>query len=439
MAFIILFGCIYTLSARPIIKDSEKCNVYELFSCKNATYIISFTHQFNDTLFVPYGSIIKFIGGKLSGPIKFDNTLLSGAVDLHGSSMSGHLQNRSFNAAWICAIDGKTDDAKTINDIIAVCGNVFFPRGQYFLKSTFNPAASVEERLHKSIVSHIGIHRSNVHLIGENGTEFITSSKMSTVCVYTKPYDIDNSVHDITIERIKFNVVNDGTTFHQWMHTVKFLGVKKAQVKWCVFNDFHGDAICLDHYGDNPETGERSRNQNIRILGNTIIGGPHHNNRNGISVINGKNVLIKGNIIKNTSRDDMPGGIDVEPNNSAYTIDNITIEDNLLENIGGSCGAISLISVHEGPLHRISIISNIILNSNNGLLVCIGTDNTTDNITIKGNYIDDKTNPYRFWGKGHSCVWTIEDNVFEQACYQSIPGEITVKKLVQRNNKKKEH
>lgn len=420
------------------VEDSPNCNLKLMFKSANSTYIIKYEHFFTDTLLIPCHSNIVFEGGCLSGPIIFKKTLLSGNVNIKGSSISGTLRNSLFDASWLCFIDGKTDDARNINEMLSVCNHIFFPRGTYLLES-FYEASGPDDALYKNYITHIGINKSNVSLIGESGAEFVTSARASVMYIYTKPNMINKSIHDINIENIIITVNNDGKEFHQWKHAINLMGVNKLQIKDCTINDFYGDAICLNHYGDNPETGERSRNQNIIILDNTITGGPTHNNRNGISVINGKNVLIKGNIIKNTSRDDMPGGIDVEPNNSAYTIDNITIEDNLLENIGGSCGAISLISVHEGPLHRISIINNKILNSNNGLLVCIGTDNTTDNITIKGNYIDDKTNPYRFWGKGHSCVWTIEDNVFEQACYQSIPGEITVKKIVQRNNKKKEH
>jgi hypothetical protein len=221
------------------------------------------------------------------------------------------------------------------------------------------------------------------------------------------------------------------------MHTIKLIGVNGITINNCTFNDFWGDAICLSHYGDTPETGERTRNQNIKILNNTIIGGDHHNNRNGISVINGKNVLIKGNVIKNTSRKDMPGGIDVEPNNCAYTIENIRIENNVFEEIRGSGGAISVVTFNNGPAHNISIVNNRIFNSNNGILLYVKTKGTTDGFLVKGNYVDRNTNPYRFTGSGASKDWTISGNTFDCPCKQNIPGQITVNNLTVKKNKKK--
>lgn len=60
------------------------------------------------------------------------------------------------------------------------------------------------------------------------------------------------------------------------MHTIKLIGVNGMIIKDCRFDDFWGDAICLSHYGDNPKTGERSRNQNIKLLSNSIIGSAYH-------------------------------------------------------------------------------------------------------------------------------------------------------------------
>jgi hypothetical protein len=419
------------------IFDSKDGNIQMLFQQGKAKYVIRYNHQFTDTLFVPNGSEVSFEGGRLSGPIVFNKTMLSGQVNLKGASMNGKVRNEVFNASWLCAMDGKTDDAKCINEMIEVCGHVFFPRGTYRMISKYNPTGKVGNKYLKSIKSHIGIRRSNVVLEGEKGAQFLTTDSLGTICLFSKPNKIDKSISNIEIRNITFTVKNDGENFHEFLHTIKAIGVNGLAIENCTFNDFWGDAICLSHYGDNPKTGERTRNQNVKILNNTIIGGNHHNNRNGISVINGKNVIIKENSIKNSSRNDMPGGIDVEPNNDAYTIENIKIERNYIEGTHGN--GILLYIKKNAHAHCIEILSNEIKNClKSGIAVAIKTDNTTDSIIIKNNHVHADTKSYRFGGKGHSKDWIISDNSFDKPIFQTIPGDITVENLLVKNNKKKD-
>lgn len=431
---ICLFLCLFSVAnGDNTIYDTEGNNIVDIFRSGTATYVIRNPHQFTDTLFVPHNSKILFEGGSLSGPIVFDKTELRGKVNLKGSSVRGTIRNETFDASWLCAMDGATDDAKSINEMIEVCGHVFFPRGTYRLKSKYN---QIGKKYQKAIKSHIGIRRSNVVLEGEKGALFLTTDSLGTICLFSKPNQIDKSIRNIEIRNITFTVKNDGKHFHEFLHTIKTIGVNGLTIENCIFNDFWGDAICLSHYGDNPKTGERTRNQNVKILNNTILGGDDHNNRNGISVINGKNVLIKGNVIKNTSRKDMPGGIDVEPNNKAYTIENIKIVDNYIEDVFGH--AIKIHTKKGASAHHIDIQSNRIRNcGKSGIAVVILTDNTTDSIIIKDNYVDANTHPYLFKGKGRSKDWIISGNIFERPVLQSIPGDIQVKNLLVENNKKK--
>ena len=355
---ICLHICIGLANAQTI-HDSKDGNINALFKNGNTKYVISFHHAFKDTLRLPNGCELVFEGGSLSGPIVMNNTKLSGRVNLKGSSIGGRISNSQFDASWLCAMDGVTDDAKSINEMIEVCGKVFFPEGTYKLVSHYNPEGKVQKKLHKAITTHIGICKSDVELTGKKGTNFVTDDSLSTICLFSKPNQIAKSIQNIKIKNITFTVHNDGVVFHEFLHTIKAIGVNGLAIENCTFNDFWGDAICLSHYGDNPRTGERTLNQNVKIEGNTI-NGDSHNNRNGISVISGKNVLIKNNTIKNTSRKDMPGGIDVEPNNSAYTIQNIRIENNYLEGIFGH--AIKFHIKKEASAHHIEILSNEIKN-----------------------------------------------------------------------------
>lgn len=427
--------CIYMPLNGKVYQDGKDDILEYLFSKKDAKYILRYNHVFKDTLIIPHNSELFFSGGSLSGPIVFNNSKLSGDVNLKGSSITGTINNKTFDASWLCSMDGKTDDAPCINEIIHVCGNVYFPKGEYRLISTFDATGKVSDDLFPDVKAHIGIYKSNVTLTGERGAIFITDEPTGIICAFTQPYKIGHSIKNIVIDNITFNVNNDGQRFYDLTHTIKLIGANGVVIKNCIFNDFWGDAICLSHYGDNPKTGERTRNTNIKILNNTIIGGYHHSNRNGISVISGKNVLIKGNSISNTSRSDMPGGIDVEPNNSAFTIENIRIEKNVLEGIKTS--GICVVLLNGSPAKKVAIIDNKINNSGNGILLYVKTESTTEDFQVKGNIIDGKTNPIYFKGDGTSRRWSISGNTFGKPLGQKVPGDIKVDKLVVKKNKKK--
>lgn len=427
------------MSAMRVEHDTADADMRILFMAGKAKYVISYNHTFSDTISIPYGSIIMFDGGSLKGPIIFNQTSLKGKVRLKGSSISGHITNKIFNASWLCAMDGITDDAPRINEMIDVCGNVFFPKGSYRLISAFNPEGKLPKELHSSVNGHIAINKSNVTLEGETGTTFVTDEPLITLSVFSQPNDIVHSISNVKIQNITFEVHNDGKNFHEFMHTIKMMGVNGITISNCMINDFWGDGICLSHYGDNPQTGERTRNQNVQILNNTIIGGNHHNNRNGISVINGKNVLIKGNIIKNTSRKDMPGAIDVEANNTAYTVENIRIENNIIEGCRGTAGGICInANGHGGPAHRILIKNNTIRRCTSGLAFVVKADGTTGEYKVIDNYVDKETLPYQFVGEGSSRNWIFSGNNFDRFIRMEIPGTIKVDNLVVKNNKKKD-
>ncbi len=438
--FLLITFCWFTSTiVGKTIRDSPNIDIRNLLQVERTTYVISNKHEFSDTLTIPSSCELHFKGGSLSGPIVFQGTILSGEVNLKGSSIKGTVKNKTLNASWLCHMDGKTDDARNINELINLCSEIYFPAGKYMLKSDYDPRGKVPSEYERKIKTHIGINKGGISLIGDNGATFVTNQALCTICVFSQPKEIDKSTKNVTIKGLTFEVHNDGKNFHEFIHTIKLIGVNGMTIKNCKFYDFWGDAICLCHYGDTPGTGERTRNQNVKILNNTIIGGDHHNNRNGISVINGKDVLIKGNTIKNTSRKDMPGGIDVEPNNSAYTIDNIRILDNVLDNIRGGGGAIGICTFNNGPASNIYIERNRISRSIKGIQLNIKTENITYNIYIRNNIVSDDTKPYNFMGKGKIRNLVVTDNLFGKAISQEIPGDLVVNKLtVKRNIKKKQ-
>lgn len=390
-----------------VVQDNLNSDLRDLISKGNTTYIIRHKHKV-DSITIPKGVQLHFDGGSIEGKICFKDTYLSGKVNLCCSVLSGKISNSCFHSGWLCYGDGIHDDAANINNMISICDSIVFQKGTYLLTSVHVPNMQIENSLRKNVLSHIGIYESHKHLQGTDSVVFLTKDEKNTCSVYSIPNNIPNSIRNISIRNIIFKVENDKKNFNEFSHTIKLMGVDSLLVENCTFHDFWGDAICLSHYGDTPSTGERTRNSNVRILNNMIYGGSH-NNRNGISVISGQHVWIVGNQIYETCKKGMPGAIDVEPNNSVYTVKDIIIRNNI---ISGSAGAgICLVSQGEGaPFYDIIISANKVSKVVYGIAIVIETDNSTANIKICDNVFIDTRKDYNFSGKGNSRNWEIRNN-----------------------------
>ena len=362
-----------------------------------------------DTIRFPSNCELYFKGGSIKGVLYFKNTLLSGNPRLQGSSLNGKIKNSTFEAGWICYGDGVHDDANNINQILKVCDKIYFQDGLYLLRSMHTPNERLPVSFHSSVNSHIGIYRSNVYFEGDNNACLLVEDGMSAINIYSNPNE--SPIKNIQISKMKFKCINDGILFREFNHTIKVIGVDTLVIKDCHFYDFFGDAICLSHYGDNPSTGERTRNRNVLIKDN-YIDGSSHNNRNAISVISGQKVSIHNNYIEHTSKSDMPGAIDVEANNSAFTIDDIKITNNYIKDSKGGGGAISIVSERDAPAHNVIISSNVIENTKCGIFIKIDSRNTTTGINIQNNQLFGVEIPIYVKGTGTSRKWTVKDNSF---------------------------
>lgn len=429
-SIIILFlvACMWCSSLSATNKyDSPHGKVQQLFNKKNNSYTIRYNHTFTDTLRIPNNCKIVFKGGSLRGPIEFNNTKISGIPDMKGATVSGTVANDQIEASWFCYMDGMTDDAPSINSIINICNKIHFEKGAYFLNKQHQINMNLHGVLRDRVTAPIGITRSNLTLVGDSGANFIVSSVDNTICIYSKPYDTTNVCKNISIEGITFTTKNEGKNFHEFWNSIKIIGVKGLVIKNCIFNDFWGDAICLSHYCDDEKTGERTRNSNVSIINNKIVGGKHHNTRNGISIISGENVLIQGNSICETTAEEMPGAIDIEADNSVYTVRNIRIINNVIENCFGTAGGICVhTNAKGGPAFDIDIVGNYIKNCTYGLAFVVHANYKSGNITVRGNIVESDTEPYVFYGNGKSTNWLFSNNQFKKKTWRKIGGKMKI-------------
>lgn len=388
---------------------------------------ITDNYTFEDTLYVPYGLELFFDGGSLSGPIVFSSNYLSGKVNLKGSTISGRISNKVFHSSWICYADGKGDDAPYINDALSVCDSFYFDEGLYLLQRTYKRSFA---NLKNAIESHILINRSNVKISSNTNATILSSVPSCMFCIYSAPEQSLESIKNIRIESLTIKTNNDGQNFYEFCHVFRIIGVDGLCLENCYINDFWGDAICLSSYNDTPNTGERSRNTNVVIKNNTIVGGNHFNNRNGISVVSGRNIVIENNEINNTSRFDMPGAIDIEPNNSVYIVKNVKILNNIIKNCQGTAGGICVhINARGGSVFDVLIKGNRISSSTSGIAIVVKNRGRSGNFTISKNLVALDTRPYQFVGEGESNNWIIKDNTFLRPTTSKIGGKINVSNL----------
>lgn len=396
----------------------------------DCTYIIEKDYAFDDTLVIPSKCELLFEGGSLKGPIKLDDTYLSGNINLIGAYLYGQISNNVFCTNWICYRDGMHDDAQNINSALRVCDSLYLNSGDYLLTQPHLIKSSIPQDLVKSVDSYIGIFRPGVSITADNDAVLIADMPRTIICIYSEPGNIPEQIKKISVNGVRIKCNNNSKEFKEFCHSVKLVGVTDCMISNCTFDDFWGDAICLSHYEDSPSTGERTRNINIRISNNIIKGGRHHNNRNGISIISGQNVRVDSNTIHSTSRKDMPGAIDIEANNTAYTIDNIEITGNTISECYGLTGGICLIAnAAGGPAHNIRIINNKISSCPNGVGFGIYANGTVDNVFIAGNIVEADTEPYLFDGNGETENWYFSNNVFKKKTKRVIGGKLTITNL----------
>jgi len=183
------------------------------------------------------------------------------------------------------------------------------------------------------------------------GVGFGTEIRQSVDCYnlfftqYGKPITDPNQ--SIQVKNVKFYGIRftQPVTPAQWAsekHLLNFGSITGLTVKNCYFTGFCSDAMQLGfNLSDDLRVVYPAIVRNI-VISQNVFDGINKNNRNAISIICGQSITISHNKFKNTTRNDMPGAIDIEPEGSWPVISDVSIEDNSFENIGGH-GAVLLI------------------------------------------------------------------------------------------------
>ena len=235
--------------------------------------------------------------------------------------------------------DGVTDDTAAIQAAVSAANRIYFPSGTYLCDG------------------QIAL-RSNVTLCGDG----MNVTKVKKVTTDYGGVFVANS--DSTTEQIKNIVLQDLTVFDdvvtlgfsEQQHLVSLHGVDNVQINRVEFYGFRGDGLYIGEWNEAVRT---RVNTNI-LVSDCVFDGVNKDNRNGISVITGDGITIVNNMFKNTTKSDMPGAIDLEPDASTTSIiKNVVVSGNRFFNIGGNVGAVcAVIPATVAEFQNITVTSN---------------------------------------------------------------------------------
>lgn len=238
--------------------------------------------------------------------------------------------------------DGQTDDSGAFQAALDRAARIWVPPGRYRV-------GGLVLRSHTRLA---GAGASSV-LLHAPGTHFLAAVNPGAD---GSPDPRDN-VRDIGLSGLAF--VGRGATegFREHTHLLSVSACSGLQIRGCSFRAFQGDAIYL---GSGTQAHVERHNTDIAIRG-CRFDGVDYGNRQCVSVIDGTRVAIEGNWMARSSRHDMPGAIDIEPDDPWNVVRDIRIAGNRFVGIQGAVGAVSVILVRSDfttPPRGIAITGN---------------------------------------------------------------------------------
>lgn len=408
---------------RVSVSDTRNGSLTELFrqGGKNTTYIISYAHDLSKTggtLTVPEGCNLVFVGkGNIRrGTVTLRGTRLSGNVDMKGCVLKGSAANSVLYADWVCFADGKTDDAKSLNSLVALGKHVTVPEGVYRMATPLLVAQSdfTLDGSGKAVLQNTSDPYTAKAILSV-GPQKNSDKQISNVKITGLTFEMPGTA-DFNLPAQKDKHAFEHT------HAIEMFGTDNAEISNCTIGPLYGDGIYLGLFDNSTVL----HNTNITIKGNTIDG-KNKDCRNGISIIDGSGISITSNNIVNTSCPTMPGAIDVEPNYTRSVISNITISDNYINRCRGGVAAISVvISEKACPASNITITRNTIEFENNaatakmkkvreyvGFYFRLKSTTKSSGINVSNNYVANGVRPYRIDETGNSpAAIKIKNNIF---------------------------
>ncbi len=320
--------------------------------------------------------------------------------------------------------DEMTNDFEAIQEAINYIalkngGIIFFPKGTYLIEGKNN-----------GLTDGLNINSSNITLKGEGSNSIIKQGSSSFYALSinnnnTGTNNIRDNVKNIKISGIKFTCKIEVLGFSEFRHLLNINAASNVEISNCAFEGFRGDGILI---GSGNTAGIERHNENI-VITDCLFDGINNDNRNGISIIDVNGVLIDRCIFRRITRYNMPGAIDIEPDNySYYIVKNILIQNNKFDRIGGNSAAISY---NGNPkvgeqINNLKIINNQIKNGLNiGSAFTFQTrrnptaSTAPNNIIVKGNTVKNYYQSIQVFGIKNILF---ESNIFDSTIRSGVIG-----------------
>jgi hypothetical protein len=302
--------------------------------------------------------------------------------------------------------DGMVDDTTSFTNAMALGKAVYVPKGTYLLN--FLPIIS------------------GVVLYGDGVSSILKPLTADTyACISLNGGAANTQIENVSISNVKFQGDVVASAFSEFRHLVRVNGGRNVTFNECTFSGFRGDGLYI---GSGDIGGDERHNYNITVE-NCIFDGENNDNRNGVSVIDGDGVYINNCVFKNCSRTDMPGAVDIEPDNATFhIIKNITVSNCNFYNITGlsACG-LYMPNLPPDP-SNINFINNSFSGCTQNTLgvTVLNTPARQDasfDIFVIGNYGYGGATPFAFNGvKGLIC----ESNSFKSYTGSGNIGTFTI-------------
>jgi hypothetical protein len=143
--------------------------------------------------------------------------------------------------------------------------------------------------------------------------------------------DPARNITSLRLENLQLRGTSDSDGFSEQIHLLSVNGVSDLSIDSVVFRGFRGDGIYLG----GGATGAPRHNTRVNIY-RCLFDGVNRENRNGLSVIDCAGLVVEDCRFINSTRPNMPGAIDLEPNaNTFHVIRNVKIAHNRFANIRG--------------------------------------------------------------------------------------------------------
>lgn len=364
----------------------------------NTRFIVQYDYDLNgQTITIPEGCILEFQGGSFTnGTIVFNDTFIEAKPNIFSGSiiLKGTILNSSFNMDWWKVKPNSNNDFREIIQCTVNVANrdIIFNEGVYIIKGLRNTIDTAYPGISRQFDGIIP--KSNINFIGSNTTLLCDESSYYIFNTqFTSDSETSEVVNNLSFKNITFKY--EGSTFIEYSCLLNLESVTDLNIDNCNFIGWRGDAIQIAFRNNTVYNKVMPCIVKDVFIRNCYFDGITKNNRQAISFLNGENVLIDNCTFKNTTRTNMPGAIDFEPELRSAVIKDITINNCRFDNIGGSVGCICFVVSASGLAKNINILNCTFQNSNNGLSIygyasSDGTvvENSPCNININNNIFD---------------------------------------------------